>query len=160
MTTYPEDSVQFLFEPGWWERSQSKTIRRGSLIFAVAPHIDQVPYAFEMIGRKEPEKHDAAELVAKPLKANAPLKQVQLPVAAMPLHTGEIWAAYRAKKRPCIVLACDSPEVGKSLIAGKPKKQTAPTILVAPYYGADQNGKRSGYKPTFVEAVRHCEYPQ
>jgi hypothetical protein len=41
-----------------------------------------------------------------------------------------------------------------------PNKATAPTALVAPYYGVDRDGKRSGYRPEFVERVRHCEYPQ
>ena len=42
---------------------------------------------------------------------------------------------------------------------GKPRWQTAPTILVAPYYGADREGKRSGFREEFVERIRRCEYP-
>jgi len=41
-----------------------------------------------------------------------------------------------------------------------PKKLTSPTILVAPYYGGDQDGRRSGYPPELVERIRHAEYPQ
>jgi hypothetical protein len=33
-------------------------------------------------------------------------------------------------------------------------------MLVAPYYGAGRNNHRAGYRPEFVERVRHCEYPQ
>ena len=33
-------------------------------------------------------------------------------------------------------------------------------MLVAPYYGAARNNHRAGYRPAFVERVRHCEYPQ
>lgn len=33
-------------------------------------------------------------------------------------------------------------------------------MLVAPYYGAGRHGYRAGYRPEFVERVRHCEYPQ
>ena len=51
-------------------------------------------------------------------------------------------------------------KVNKSLTQGKPKSQTAPTLLVAPFYGVDQNNKRSGYSDGFVQAVRHLEYPQ
>ncbi len=29
-----------------------------------------------------------------------------------------------------------------------------------PYYGAEHNNRRAGYNPKFVEAIRHCEYPQ
>ena len=41
-----------------------------------------------------------------------------------------------------------------------PKYMTAPTILVAPHYGVDRNGRRAGYNAEFVERIRHCEYPQ
>jgi len=41
-----------------------------------------------------------------------------------------------------------------------PRKLTSPTILVAPYYGADKDRKRAGYNPQLVERIRHAEYPQ
>ncbi|MDE0361165.1 MAG: hypothetical protein OXI74_08370, partial [Rhodospirillaceae bacterium] len=41
-----------------------------------------------------------------------------------------------------------------------PKRSSAPTVLAAPYYGADKDGNRSGYNAIFVERIRHCEYPQ
>jgi hypothetical protein len=130
------------------------------LVFAFAPHVDQVPYTFEPIGRSTPTQHDTAVVKVAPLKVDQPLKQTQLPVAAMPLHGGEIWAAYRAKKRPCLVLACDTPTVDAALVRGSPKNATAPTCLVAPYYGARRTAERAGYPDAFVERVRQCEYPQ
>ncbi len=33
-------------------------------------------------------------------------------------------------------------------------------MLVAPYYGADQSGKRGGFRPEFVQRIRRAEYPQ
>lgn len=38
--------------------------------------------------------------------------------------------------------------------------QTAPTILVAPYYGATGGSKRGGFNPEFLDRVRRGEYPQ
>jgi hypothetical protein len=53
------------------------------------------------------------------------------------------------------------PQVDHKLTSGKPKWQTAPTLLVAPYYGrAEGTGKRSGYTEAFVERVHQCEYSQ
>jgi hypothetical protein len=78
----------------------------------------------------------------------------------MSLHDGEVWAAYRAKRRPCVVIACDSPKVDPSIVRGMPSHATAPTCLVAPYYGIKGGVKRSGYQAAFVERVRHCEFPQ
>ncbi|MFZ2451610.1 MAG: hypothetical protein WAW36_13925 [Methylovulum miyakonense] len=78
----------------------------------------------------------------------------------MVLHDNEVWAAYRAKKRPCLVFSADSITVDKELTRGKPNHATAPTFLAAPFYGVDKNIKRAGYSPEFVERVRHCEYSQ
>jgi hypothetical protein len=32
--------------------------------------------------------------------------------------------------------------------------------LVAPYYGADEDGTRAGYPKVFVERIQHAYYPQ
>lgn len=78
----------------------------------------------------------------------------------MPLSEGEVHAVYKAKKRSCLIIFEGGMAVEKSLTAGKPKSQTAPTLLVAPYYGADEGRARVGYKPEFTKRVRCCEYPQ
>ncbi|RUQ78588.1 hypothetical protein [Legionella septentrionalis] len=159
--TYPEDSIQSVIHPSeWWINNTENKLCRGALIFAFAPHIDQIPYAFEPIGRKEAEKHDQAKIKVSPIQINKPFKPATLPVAAMPNYENEVWAAYRAKKRPCIVLREASSNVDKSLTQGKANHSVAPTITIAPYYGADENGKRAGYTQEFRERVRHCEYPQ
>lgn len=33
-------------------------------------------------------------------------------------------------------------------------------MLVAPYYGVDTDGKRSGFRGEFVDRIRRCEYRQ
>lgn len=158
---YPDDCIQSIIAPSsWWVKNESQTLCRGSLVHAFVPHVDQLPYKFEPVGRKEATRHTDAIVRVEPLKVGEPLKQVELPVAAMPLHNGEVWAAYRAKRRPCLVIGSSSPAVDSDLTKGKSKSATAPTILVAPYYGADKSGTRAGYRPEFVERVRHCEYPQ
>jgi hypothetical protein len=67
---------------------------------------------------------------------------------------------YRAKKRPALVLSTGGAEVSKNLKTGSARYQTNPTILVAPYYGADLGGSTGGWRPEFVERIRRCEYPQ
>ena len=37
---------------------------------------------------------------------------------------------------------------------------TAPTILVAPYYGAPQTGIRGGWPGQLIERIKEAEYPQ
>lgn len=157
---YPDNSAQNVLGSPWWIKNTGTNLQRGSLIFAFVAHVDQTPYTLSPIGRKNSEEHDTAYMTIEPLSANAILKKTELPVAAMTLHHNEVWGAYRTKKRPCIVLGTGGPTVEKSLTRGKPNAQTAPTLLVAPFYGVIQNKNRSGYSKTFIEAVRHCEYPQ
>jgi hypothetical protein len=158
---FPDDCVQSIIgSANWWTKNKEHELCRGALIFAFAPHVDQVPYIFEPVGRTDASRHDSAILRVAPLSVNQPLKKTNLPVAAMPLSGGEVWAAYRAKVRPCLVIGSNNPAVDKALTKGTPKNSTAPTVLVAPYYGVDRDGRRAGYKPEFVERVRHCEYPQ
>ena len=158
---YPEDCVQSIIGSGdWWIEAKEKALCRGALVFAFAPHVDQVPYTFGPLGRKEADHHGSAKVKVAPLRVNQPLKRTDLPVAAMPLHSGEVWAAYRAKKRPCLVIGSGSMSVDQKLTTGMAKHNTAPTILAAPYYSAIRDGKRGGYKPALLERIRHCEYPQ
>lgn len=159
--TYPEDCIQSIISPSkWWIKNDENKICRGALIYACVPHVDQIPYMFIPIGRKEANNHHEATVKVTQLKINQPLKQVPLPVAAMPNMENEVWAAYRAKKRPCLVLRSNFTHVDPNLKRGKPRHSTAPTITIAPYYGADENGQRSGYTQAFRQRVMHCEYPQ
>lgn len=158
--TFPDDSIQSLVGD-WWLHSDQPTLKRGSLITAFVPYVDQQPYCFVPVGRSEPTEHTKAEITVTPLKVGQKLEQAQLPVAAMTPNNREVWAAYRAKRRPCIVLGLKGKPVDKSLTKNKPKRATSPTIIVAPFYGVDQNTEaRAGYSDAFVERVKHLVYPQ
>jgi hypothetical protein len=50
--------------------------------------------------------------------------------------------------------------IPKNLRGGQNRWQSAPTILVAPYYGADPSSTRGGWPAPFVERIRRAEYPQ
>lgn len=159
---FPDDCIQSIVstDPAkWWVPNEARALTRGALIVSFVPHVDQVPYTFEPVGRTVATEHKHAEVRVTPLKVDQPLKQTDLPVSAMPLHGNEVWAAFRAKKRPCLVLAERGPTVDAALTKGMPKYSSAPTMLVAPYYGASQGG-RAGFNPVFVERIRHCVYPQ
>ena len=160
--TFPDDSVQgIVLDPKdrWWIGQTSQVPERGSLVHCYVPHVDQVPYRFEPTGRTNPTEHEKAEVRVTPLRVGAPLQPLQLPVAAMPSYAHEVWAAYRAKRRPCVVLSTAHPSVPRQLTAGKPNSATAKMMLVAPYFGV-QSGLRAGYLPAFVQRVMHGYYPQ
>lgn len=158
---FPEDSIQALATEGdWWTHQESASPERGSLVLCYVPYADQIPYAFVPVGRTNPTEHNQADVKVAPLNVNQPLKQLELPVAAMPNYPNEVWAAYRAKRRPCVVVSGVHPLVEKTLTVGKPKHATAPMMLVAPYFGIASSANRAGYSPEFVERVMNCYYPQ
>jgi hypothetical protein len=41
-----------------------------------------------------------------------------------------------------------------------PRNSTESPLLIAPYYGADQSGKRAGFSPEFTTRIQRGEYPQ
>lgn len=157
MNNFPELSIQSLFT-NWWV--EDNRLRRGSLIEAFIPHVDQIPYQFEPIGRKIATQHDIADVEVKELRVGQKIRHVALPVSGMPrTHRGEYWSAFRSKVRPCIVIGTSMDEVPTGLTIGMPNANTAHTIIVAPFYGIN-NGTRAGFNPAFVERVRFLEYRQ
>jgi hypothetical protein len=156
---FPDDSVQNFFD-SWWVGCGKKELKRGALIYAFVPHVDQIPHTLIPIGRKEAEKHNEAKIEIAPLRINAPRQREALPVAALSLHEGELWVAYRAKKRPCLLIGAKHTQVDNSLRRDMPKTLTSPTLIVAPYYGVDRDGKRAGYNVKLINRIRHAEYPQ
>jgi hypothetical protein len=160
--TFPDDSIQSILDSNisWWEKTESKSIERGFLVKAFLPHVDQVPYTVIPKARKNPKCHDRAYVQIRELDIKHPRTREDLPVAAMSLNDKEIWAAYRAKKRLCLVMAVTRQKVNPADRRHMPKSSTAQTLLVVPYYGADQDGTRAGWNPKLVELVRHIVYPQ
>lgn len=155
---YPEDSLQNYCSP-WWVRAQDQQVRRGRLLWAFVPHVDQHPFVLIPEGRSEPTEHKSADYRFEPLKGVLPAA-AKLPVAGLPHYPGEVRVVLRAKKRPVLVLSTGGTEVPKSLRVGAARYQTNPTLIAAPYYGADQGGSSGGWKPEFVARIRRCEYPQ
>ncbi|MCP4112151.1 MAG: hypothetical protein GY749_42590 [Desulfobacteraceae bacterium] len=157
---YNEDCLQALLDT-WWESDENEEYKRGRLIRAFIPHVDQIPYSLIPTGREKPTEHNAATVRLVPLNPVKANKLPKLPVAAIPQYSGEIRAVYRAKKRPAVILCSGGAKTDRSLTLNKAKWQTNRTVIVAPYYGADEGKeKRSGFSPVFIDRIKRCEYPQ
>jgi hypothetical protein len=130
------------------------------LIKAFIPHIDQDPFVLTAQARSSAEQHSSALFSIAPFQMRSPPPQPALPVAALTHPAGERQFVYRGKVRPALVLALEADDVEKSLVSGSARWQTTKTILVAPYYGADQGGTRGGWPPLFVQRIRRAFYPQ
>lgn len=158
---FPDDSLQSLVASSpWWQETESQSVDRGYLIKAFIPHVDQTPNTIEPVGRQDANIHSKAIVRIRPLDIQSPRKREDLPVAAMTLYQNEVWTAYRAKLRPCLIMGKTRNIVESNVRKGQPKRNTASTLLVAPYYGVDRDGSRAGYNPEFLERVRHVRYPQ
>ncbi|MBI9075315.1 MAG: hypothetical protein JEZ02_07890 [Desulfatibacillum sp.] len=157
--TYPDNTFQYFCDP-WWERDEGKSYCRGRLVQVFIPHVGQTPYQLIPQGRAEATIHDKALCQIAPLRAHQKKPSTKLPMAGIPVYSGEVLTVYRAKLRPALIIAKEGKEVDKVLRQDKPKWQTSPTILVAPYYGADEGGKRAGFKSEFRSRVCTGEYPQ
>ena len=156
---FPNDCIQSI-AGSWWIEDPAKNFCRGRLIRAFLPHVDQIPNTIKAVGRGDLPNHRSAEVIIEPLRVKKSRRPSALPVAALPEYPGEVRTVYRAKKRPAVILSEGGDEVPRQLVRGKPAWQTAPTILVAPYYGADEDSTSSGFNPAFVERIKSGEYPQ
>ena len=157
--SFPEDCLQYLASP-WWTKTDSPRPARGRLVWVFVPHVDQHPMVLVPTGRENSRSHERAAFSVEPLTIRDPPRGSRLPVAGLPTYPGEVRALYRAKKRPALVLSPGGPDLPRNLRVGSARYQTNPTMLVAPYYGADQGGKTGGWKVDLVDRIRRCEYPQ
>ena len=156
--TFPDDSVQAWATP-WWVPETSKTVCRGHLLRAFLPHFDQVPFVLQATGRCQPTQHTNATYRVTALHpgAKAPPKTRGLPIAALPDFPNEVRIVQRAKTRPALVLSTGGTRLPKQ---SGPTWQTAPGLLVAPYFGVAKTDDRAGWPATFVDRIRIGEYPQ
>lgn len=158
--SYPEDSIQSL-AASWWEAcTKADFPQAGCLVRAYLPHVDQVPHTLRAVGRVEAAEHKTATVQIEPLHIGQVNKRPTLPIAALSLYPKEVWTVYRAKTRPCLVVGAQLPSVDNDLRKGMPLQSTSPTLLVAPYYGADKDGNRAGYNAELLQRIKHAEYPQ
>lgn len=161
--TYPDDCIQAIIEPEhtWWEECEGHEYRRGRLVWAFIPHAGQKPCTLIPIERgDDPTQHNIATVRIGPLDIKSIIRYPELPIPSLPQRKKEVRTVYLAKKRPALIVSAGGPWIQKELIWGKPSWQSYPSIIVVPFYGADEGEYRSGYNPAFIERIRHCEYPQ
>ena len=161
--TYPDESIQSLVAPdsSWWVPIEDQTLPRGSLVWAIVPYPEQKPFRLVPVGRgQDARQHSQAEYHLEEFRVGeAPRQTSSLPVAALPLRSGEERLVRRGKQRPCLVLASTDVPVNIALARGK-RWQTALTRLIVPYYSANGTAARAGWSPELVARIRRCEYPQ
>lgn len=159
MATFPDDAIQNVIDH-WWVKDESKTLRRGRLVWTIIPFAGQIPHELVPEGRDNARDHARAQVRLEQHHVGRTRPPPKLPVAALPRHPGEVYLAFKGKKRPALILGEEPPSAAEHLGKGSPKTHRTSPVLVAPYFGADQSGSRSGFPEEFVKRVRRGEYPQ
>ena len=160
MPTYPERSAQSLVGGDWWIRKESTDICRGRLIWAFIPHVREEPWILELTGRGEARSHSNPTYTLHTQSVFRPPDRPTLPTAVWPAFENEHLTVYPAKSRPALVISTGGTDVPDEFRKATARWITAPTILVAPYYGAAQSPTRGGWPQQLVERIIECEYPQ
>lgn len=157
---YPDDCLQSCAE-SWWVKDESRSLVRGRLIWSFLPHVDQQPLILIPEDRGEdPTNHKNPIYRIADMDVRRPPLPPRLPVAGLPNFHEETKTVYRAKKRPALVLCDGGEKIAKRLVGRGGSWLGKQTVVVAPYYGADQSGKRAGVNPAFLARVRLANYPQ
>lgn len=161
---YEDGTLQSFFHSDaspWWTVNKSKDLIQGRLLKAFVPHTDLIPNILVPESRGEATVHDRINYRIEAFDIANPPSKPKLPVAALQDFPGERKFVYRAKTRPVIVVSLGGPDVPKALSPGtKPRWQTRPTMLIAPYYGSEATELRAGWHGALVERIQRCEYPQ
>ena len=91
--TYPIESLQGIIEPEhfWFEEYEGDEYKRGRLVWAFIPHVDQNPFTLVPVERGEdPTEHKIVRVKIEPLDIKAVIRYPQLPIAARPQREKEI----------------------------------------------------------------------
>ena len=94
---YLDESLQGIIEPEhlWWEEYTGEDYKRGRLIWAFIPHVDQTPATIIPIERGEdPTQHKIVKVKIEPLNIRNIVRYPDLPIAALPQRKSEIRAVY------------------------------------------------------------------
>lgn len=157
---FPNDCLQYYVSP-WWEKTEKTPRERWRLAWALVRHVSECPYTLDVIGRTNPLAHDNVDVRFVKFDAkNCRRTCSDLPVAALPLRKDEHYSVQRAKVRPVLILATPGTVIEKEYKALLNTKAHHPLYLVAPYYGADQNGLRAGIPEVFASRIKGCAYSQ
>ena len=158
---FPEVSVQNLIG-SWWQTASKPSPARGRLVQTIVPYPDMKPWRAVPQGRGvNPRQHDRADYRLEEFRIGDPVQDVAvLPVAGMPLRTGESFLVRRGKARPAVVVAVEGVLVDPRFKRTAAKWQSNPTLLAAPYYGVASDGTRGGWNPEFVGRIQRAEYCQ
>jgi hypothetical protein len=141
---FPDNCIQNLLLP-WWESKTPAKRECWRLAWAYVRHVID-PYEVIVESRVESRLHDSAMLTIRKFRSQAEIKTMpaNLPVAGIPVYSGERLTLNRGKVRPVLIIATPGTQIEQSVRVGFPKGHYAPTYIVAPFYTASSSGTQAG----------------
>lgn len=134
----------------------------GHFVWCPVPHLEEVPRILE-VERASSETHYASKFEIVQMSGEHFRAKRKLPIKALSLHDTEELLISKAKKRPCLVVACHNTAFkdGTAIaeIRGRRHLQDDSMIL-APIYGTASLDDNKGFPPKMVARIRAFLYNQ
>lgn len=134
----------------------------GHIIWCPVPQLDEVPRILE-VERASSEVHYAGKFEIVQMNGGHFKAKQKLPIKALSLHDTEELLISKAKKRPCVVVACDNTSFKDSVATAELKKRRHlqdNSMILAPLYGTASLEDVRGFPPKMVARIRVFLYNQ
>lgn len=135
----------------------------GQIAWVPTCFIEHIPYVFEF-ERASPTDHYAINFSIRNMKDSDFKHKTKLPVKALNLNETEECLAYKAKKRPCILLAKNlTLEVPAALKGTSQKFQKGllhDAALFLPLFGIDSPEHKGGIPAAMIDRIKVLMYEQ
>lgn len=134
----------------------------GHLVRCPVPHLDEVPRILE-VERASSEAHYASKFRVVEMDGGHFRSKQKLPIKALSLHDTEELLISKAKKRPCVIVACHNTSFKDTVATAEIKKRRHlqdNSMMLAPLYGTASPEDVGGFPPKMVARIRAFLYNQ
>lgn len=141
---------------------KTNAIDVGHFVWCPVPHLEEVPRILE-VERASSETHYATRFRIVQMDGTHFKEKQKLPIKSLSLQDTEELLISKAKKRPCVVVACQNTKfndaAGTTELKGRKHLQDDSMIL-APIYGTASLDDEKGFPPKMVARIRVFLYNQ
>lgn len=150
-----------LISPYFRPLSSGPSVRVGQIVWAPVPNLEATPMVIEA-ERPIPTSHGAARARFTPLddKHFSRKKIYKLPILSLHLGETEELLAFRAKKRPCVIVGTSSTLLQDAAEKAVPEHHREERVVVAPIYDLSSEEDPKGFDTVMATRVRHLLYRQ
>ncbi len=145
---------------GIYERSRGFGV--GQFVWCPVPHLEEVPRILE-VERATSETHYASKFEIVQMTSGHFRKKQKLPIKLLSLGETEELLISKAKKRPCVIVACDNTAFADAPLVAELKKRRHlqdSSMILAPIYGLATPEDEKGFPPIMAARVKAFLYRQ